>query len=218
MTVVFPPLPAEEQFTDAEFTFRDDEPRRLFPENQDSNWGYKRKLFSDVMDDIHKKLYLIYVEMFPQTSSEFLDEWERMVGLPRNPAGKTIYQRQILVLQRMRQGPFSRPRRDRVIDDFINVTFGQAIRLYPPGVELVPAGVPIYNDTPAGDYFRVLEFVEDFYYEIQILTLLSGIDELGLRNALTWMQYAGLRYRIVYVEEFSLYSFEVDRALPLTIS
>ena len=216
--VAFPSLPAEGIWTDAELTFRDDEPRRLFPENQDSNWGLKRKIFSDVMDDIHSKLALIYAEMFPQSSTEFLDEWERMVGLPRNPTGKTISQRRAAVMAILRQGPFTRTRRNRVVDDYISATFGEAIKLLPPGVELTAGGVPIFNDIPVGQYFRVLEFVEDFYYEIQILSTITGIDEVGLKNALSFIQYAGLRYRLVYVDEFGPYSFEVDRALPITIS
>lgn len=214
----FPTLPPEEPFTDAEFTFRDDEPRRLFPENQDSNWGLKRKNFSDVMDDIHRKLALIYVEMFPQTSTLFLDEWERLVGLPRNPANKTVSSRRAAILARLQQGPFTRSRRNNIIDDFITATFGESIKLFPEGVTLLPAGVPIYNDVPVGQYYRVLEFVEDFSYEIQILSTITGVDEVGMRQALEFVQYAPLRFHITYVDSFSVYSYGVDRALPLTIS
>jgi hypothetical protein len=199
----FPPLPPEAPFTDAEFNFRDDEPRRLFPENQDSNWGLLRRIFTDQLDDIYKKLQLIYYEMFPQSSTEFLDEWERMVGLPRNPANRTTSQRRALILARLQQGPFTHTRRWNIVDEFIRATFGQAIRLYPPGVELVPEGVPIYNDTPPGEYFQIKEIVTTFYYEIQVLDTLSGINTLGLNNALTWIQYAGLHYRIRYLPDFT---------------
>lgn len=210
-----PILPLEEQFTDAEFIFRDDEPRRLFPENQDSNWGLLRKIFSDVIDDVHKQLETIYIEMFPQTSVEFLDEWERIAGLPRNPAGKTISERRSAVMARLQQGPFTRSRRYKLVKDFIDPTFGEAIRILPEGVALVPEGVPIYNDTPIGEYFRIIETVELFYYEIQILRPIS-IDELGLRNALTYIQYSGLHFQIVYVDSFGLVGVETDTALPLS--
>jgi hypothetical protein len=216
--VGFPTLPAELPWTDAEFTFRDDEPRRLFPENQDSNWGLKRKNFSDIMEDIHQKLHLIYVEMFPQTSTLFLDEWERLVGLPRNPANKSVTQRRAAILARLQQGPFTRTRRNNIIDDYITATFGESIKLYPEGVPMVVAGTPIYNDVPIGQYFRVLEYIENFHYEIQILSTITGIDEAGLINSLTFVQYAGLSFHITYVDAFSIYSYGVDRALPLTIS
>lgn len=198
----FPVLPPETTWTDAEFTYRDDEPRRLFPENQDSNWGLKRKNFSDVMDDIHSKLLLIYTEMFPQTSTNFLDEWERLVGLPRNPANKTLAARRALVLSRLQQGPFTRPRRLNIVRAYIEATFGEAIRLLPEGVALVADGVPIYNDTPLGEYVRIYEIVESFYYEIQILSTITGVDEIGMRAALEFVQYAGLHFTIVYVDDF----------------
>jgi hypothetical protein len=218
ISIPFPDLPVEGLWTEAELTFRDDEPRRLFPENQDSNWGLLRKNFSDVMADIHTKLALIWNEMFPQTATTFLDEWERVAGLPRNPAGKTLAQRRSSVLARLQQGPFTRTRRNNVIDNFITATFGEAIKLLPEGVALTGDGVPIYNDVPPGEYFRVLEYVEDFYYEIQILSTISGVDEAGLANSLNFIQYGGLRWRLVYVDSFSLYGFGVERALPLTIT
>lgn len=213
-----PTLPPEVDFTDAEFTFRDDEPRRLFPENQDSNWGLKRKIFSDIVADIHAKLYLIYGEMFPQTAINFLDEWERLVGLPRNPIGMTIQDRRALVMARLQQGPFTRSRREKIVRSFIDATFGVAIKLLPEGVALVPEGVPIYNDTPDGEYFRIIEEVETYYYEIQILRTISGINEQGMRNALEYVQYSGLHFNIVFVDSFGLFSQESDFALVITAS
>lgn len=194
-----PTLPAEVEWTTAEQNFRDEEPRRLFPENQDSNWGLVRKTFSDVMDDIHDKLHTIYTEMFPQTAVLFLDEWEFMVGLPRNPANKTIEQRRAAVIARLRAGPFTRQWRYDIVNSYISPIFGESIKLYPPGVPLVPDGVPIFNDFVPGPYFRIDETVEDFYYEIKILDTVVGVDEEGLTATLNYLQYAGLHFAIVYV-------------------
>lgn len=198
-----PTLPPETIWTDAEQTFRDEEPRRLFPENQDSNWGLLRHIFSVVMDDIHQKLHLIYTEMFPQTSVTWLDEWEYMVGLPRNPANKTLEQRRAAVIARLNAGPWTRQKRYDLIDSFIRPTFGEAIKLLPPGVELVVDGVPIFNDTPEGDYFIVKEIVGTYYYEIQIIDTLFGLDEIGLGAALDYIQYGGLHHFIRYVPSIS---------------
>ncbi len=84
-----PILPIEGSFTDAESNFVDESPPGLFPENQDSNWGYRRKIYSDVIQTLYEQLKLIYAERFPQTSQEFLDEWEITVGLPPNPYTRT---------------------------------------------------------------------------------------------------------------------------------
>lgn len=197
-----PVLPPEGLWTDAELTFRDEEPRRLFPENQDSNWGLLRKVFSTELDDLHQKLNLIYTEMFPQTSVEFLDEWERLCGLPRNPFGKTLTERRSLIIARLQQGPFTRSRRYQIVKAFIDATFGESIKLLPGGVPIPLEGIPIFNDVPEGEYFRIVEVVEDFYYEIQILSSITGVDEAGMTAALEYVQYSGLHFEIVYVDSF----------------
>jgi Concanavalin A-like lectin/glucanases superfamily len=84
-----PTLPPEGSFTDPELNFIDESPPGFFPENQDSNWGYRRKVFSDQVQDLYNQLFLIFSERFPQTSEFYLDEWERMVGLPPAPDALT---------------------------------------------------------------------------------------------------------------------------------
>ena len=171
MAIPQPILPIEIDFTDPELNFLDESPRGFFPENQDSNWGWKRKVYSDVMWEIYAQFHLLYSEMFPSTSQEFLDEWERMVGLPTNPPNKSVGQRQQSVLNRLRGGPFTRTQRRLIVESYITATFGDALQLLPPGIPMIVAGQKLYNEP--GDVtqlYMILETVEQFKYEVRIKT------------------------------------------------
>jgi Bacteriophage Mu-like, Gp48 len=192
MAIPQPILPAEIDFTDPELNFLDESPRGFFPENQDSNWGYRRKVFSDVMWEIYSQLHLLYAEMFPATSQEFLDEWERMVGLPANPPNKSIGQRQQNVLNRLRGGPFTRTQRRLIVESYITATFGDALQILPPGIPMIVAGQKLYNEP--GDVtqlYMILETVEQFKYEVRIKTGMA-IDTVGLERDLRWYTPAGI--------------------------
>ena len=187
-----PILPEEINFTDPELNFMDESPRGFFPENQDSNWGWKRKVFSDVMWDVYAQFHLIYSEMFPQTSQEFLEDWERMVGLPANPPNKSVGQRQQSVLNRLRGGPFTRTQRRLIVESYITATFGDALQLLPPGIPMIVAGQKLYNEP--GDVtqlYMILETVEQFKYEVRIKTGMA-IDQVGLERDLRWYTPAGI--------------------------
>jgi uncharacterized protein YmfQ (DUF2313 family) len=154
-----PTLPAEVPWTDAEFAFFDDSPEHLFPDNQNSNAGLFRKLFSDVIQALIEQQNLLYNERFIDTSTQFLDEYERMVGLPPNPASKTIQQRRYEVALRLIRGPFTRARRDEVIERYIAATFGPPVELTAPGVPITAAGIPLYAES--GDISQAYTVVEN---------------------------------------------------------
>ena len=192
MAIPQPILPLEIDFTDPELNFMDESPRGFFPENQDSNWGWKRKVFSDVMWELYGQFHLLYSEMFPSTAQEYLDEWERMVGLPPNPPNKSVGQRQQAVLNRLRGGPFTRTQRRLIVESYITATFGDALQLLPPGVPMIVAGQKLYNEP--GDVkhlYMILETVEQFKYEVRIKTGMA-IDQIGLERDLRWYTPAGI--------------------------
>jgi hypothetical protein len=196
-----PTLPPEVQFTDAEFNFIDDSPRGFFPENQDSNWGYRRKVYSDVIWEIYGQLDFIYSEMFPSTSQSLLDEWEKMVGLPQNPTSKTLAQRRQMVLNRLRGGPFTRTQRRNIVESYITATFGGPIVLLPPGVEMLVGGQPLYNEVGILDQlYMIVETVEQFKYEVRIKTAMA-LDQVGLERDLKWYTPAGLQIIFNYTWE-----------------
>jgi Bacteriophage Mu-like, Gp48 len=187
-----PTLPPEDLFTDPEFNFMEESPRGFFPENQDSNWGLKRKVFSDVIWELNRQLHTIYSEIFPTTSQTFLDEWEETTGLPQNPASKTLGQRRQAVLNRLRGGPFTRTQRRNIVESYITATFGGPIIFLPPGVEMLVGGQPLYNEP--GDVkqlYMILETVEQFKYEVRIKTGMA-LDQVGLERDLRWFTPAGL--------------------------
>jgi Uncharacterised protein conserved in bacteria (DUF2313) len=192
MMIPQPILPAETDFTDPELNFLDESPRQFFPENQDSNWGWKRKVFSDVMWELYSQFHLLYSEMFPSTAQEFLEDWERMVGLPPNPPNKSVGQRQQSVLNRLRGGPFTRTQRRLIVESYITATFGDSLQLLPPGIPMIVAGQKLYNDP--GDVtqlYMILETVEQFKYEVRIKTGMA-IDQIGLERDLRWYTPAGI--------------------------
>lgn len=165
-----PPLPPEEKFTEAELVFMDESPAGLFPENQDSNFGFIiRKIFSDLAQDVANWQDIIYNEHFATTSNRFLDQWEIEVGLPVAPTDISIENQRTAVIARLRRGPFTRPRRDGLIEDYIKTTFGNPIQLVPQGGPLTLGGIPIYGE--AGDISSLYDVIENqtaFSYTVWI--------------------------------------------------
>jgi hypothetical protein len=193
--MIYPPqptLPPEGVFTDPELNFIDESPRGFFPDNQDSNWGYRRKIYTDEIQELFDQFALIYSEIFPQSSQTYLDEWEKAVGLPRNPANKTLAQRRVMVLSRLRGGPFTRTKRREIVESYITATFGDPILLLPPGVEMLVGGQQLFNE--AGDLsqlYMILETITSFQYEVRIKIGLA-IDQMGLERDLNHFTPAGI--------------------------
>ena len=187
-----PILPVEGAYTDPELNFIDESPRGFFPENQDSNWGWKRKVFTDQVQELFDQLNLIYGEIFPQTSTYYLDEWEEAMGLPQNPPNKTLEQRRQAVLNRLRGGPFTRTQRREIVESYIRATFGDPIKLLPAGVEMIVAGQPLYNEPgDLASLYSILETIPSFQYEVRIQSGLA-IDQVGLERDLRWFTPAGI--------------------------
>jgi len=142
-----PTLPAEVAPSDAEFDFMEQEPGGLFPQNQDSNFGFIiRKIWCDRTQNIADEQALMYNEKFPETSVQFLDVHEQQYGLPVAPTTLTIDQRRSAVLNRIRVGPFTNARRSAIVESYITATFGTSVQLLPPGVPIVSGGILLYGE------------------------------------------------------------------------
>ena len=195
-----PVLPAEIQWTEAEFIFNDESPPGLFAENQNSNFGYIiRKMFSDLAQDISDWQNTLYNEKFIETSTMFLDQWEIEVGLPPNPVGISISQQRASVLARFQKGPFTRTRRDNTIAQYVETTFGNPIQLVPAGVEITSDGIPIYGEP--GDVtslFEVYEDQEDFSYLVWIAST-NTPNLTSLERELKRITPAGISFTITNV-------------------
>jgi hypothetical protein len=165
-----PSLPAEVQFTEAEFIFMDESPAGLFPENQDSNFGFIiRKIFSDLAQNISDWQLTLYNEKFVETSSMFLDQWEIEVGLPPNPSDLSISDRRANVIARLQHGPFTRTRRYNTVARYVETTFGSPIQLVPAGVAIPSGGIPIYGEPGnVSTLFAIYENIPNFTYLVWI--------------------------------------------------
>lgn len=166
-----PTLPAEVLFTDAELNYIEESPPGLYPENQDSNYGLLRKLFTDHIQELIEQQITMYNERFVATSTDFLDEWEKQVGLPVNPSSRTLIQRRQDVLSRLARGPFTRSRIAKIVENYITPTFGDPIQLTPSGVPLSAGGVPLYSETVAlPSSYRIYEDSQNFAYAVWIVS------------------------------------------------
>lgn len=195
-----PVLPAEVAFTEAELIFMDESPPGLYPENQDSNFGFIiRKIFSDLAQNISDWQLTLYNEKFVETSTMFLDQWEIEVGLPPNPADQSISDRRANVLARLQHGPFTRTRRYNTVQRYVETTFGNVIQLVPAGVPIPGTGIPIYGE--AGDVstlFEIFEDIPNFHYTVWIAST-NMPDLVALTAELKRITPAGISFNITNV-------------------
>lgn len=195
-----PTLPVEIAPSDAELDFMDLSPGGLFPDNQDSNFGFAiRKMWCDRITELAGQQTTMYNERFPDTATQFLDDQERQYGLPIAPSSLTTAQRRQQVLNRIRVGPFTRARRIAIIESFIVATFGDSVQLTPAGVPMSAAGVPLYGEGgTVGSLYRIVEDIENFAYTIRISNTVTP-DNVGLHRELDRITPAHISYSVVYV-------------------
>ena len=165
-----PILPPEANYNTAELGFINDQPDGLFPENQDSNFGLKRKLWANQAQIGIEQIETIWNELFVKTSSLFLDEWERQLGLPMSPPGITMGNRRARVLARVMRGPFTMHRLWFVIETYLEPAIGgDAIQLVPQGVAIPPIGLPLYSGVAdIESVYRIYENPKTYTYEVWI--------------------------------------------------
>jgi hypothetical protein len=194
-----PTLPAEIAFTDAELNFIEESPPGLFPENQNSNFGLFRKIFTDRIQVLIGQLTTIYNEQFPSTSTQFLDVWEAQVGLPVAPTSITDAQRRANILGRLAKASFTRVRRASIVENFIIATFGSPIQLSPSGVPLSAAGTPLYTESSSlTGLYAIVEDLVNFFYHVRIKNTLSP-DLVGMNRELALITPSSISFDIVSV-------------------
>lgn len=191
-----PTLPPEGDFTDAEIDFMENEPPTLFPENQDSNFGFIiRKLFTDRIQELIDQQDTIYNERFVDTSTQFLDEWERQESLPEFPSGLDVVTRQNIVLNRVRKGPFTRTMRRNIVEGYLGSTFGTPADFSPTGLVLDAGGIPMFSSASSvGQLYEIVEDIPNFLYEVNIDNSVSPAS--GMARELSRVTPAGISYAI----------------------
>jgi hypothetical protein len=194
----FPTLPAEEVPTDIELSFVESSPTGLWPENQDSNIGQVRKVFCDVLqEDGADELTELYFEMFICTASTYLSLWEEELGASIEPAGMSIESRRAILATKMQWGAFTRPRRNAIIEKFIQATLGgESARLTPAGLPLVADGIQLWGElSDISLAYRVDEDIEDFSFVIYIVSSITpSID--AMTREMNMILPAGLSFTV----------------------
>src|SRR5262245_15407249 len=87
--------------TEAEQNSIDETPPNIFPENQESNWGFKRRIFCNTLQEAIEQLNTIYNERFIDSTVVFLDEWEEQMGVPIAPTNFTAGDRKAVLKSRL---------------------------------------------------------------------------------------------------------------------
>ncbi len=187
-----PTLLPEGAYTDAERAFIELSPPGMWPENQDSNFGQVRKVFTDIVQEMIDEVDHLGEEMFVASASEYLNLWESIVTVPIAPAGKTDTQRRSIIAPRLQYGPFTRARLRAIVEGFITPTFGEAVSLTPAGVSLTAGGVPLYSGTFSltGTY-RIYEDVRDYSYAVWIRSDVA-VDTAALLKELQRVTPSGI--------------------------
>lgn len=192
-----PAVPPLAPLTPIEQAYIDESPANLFPENQDSNFGLKRKNFCDVLDNVSSQLDLLYNERWPNTSSDFISYHENQAGVPVNPPILTLAQRQQLVEIRYLLGPFTPLLRNAIIEYFISLVEvpGSPPAFLTSGVSLA-GGIPLFASAgPLTMYYVVVEDVENFSYAVYIDSSVN-FDLVGLSRELTRITPAGITFKV----------------------
>lgn len=199
MTEFQPTLPVEAPFTETELNFMEESPPGLFPENQNSNFGYIiRKLFSDQMHKAAQQIETLYTERFASGADIYLPTWELDYGLPVAPTGKTVADRRSIVMGREITGPFTRNRVKAILYAYLGATlFGTPITLTPDGVPLTAGGVPLSGEAAASleTLFRVYENIQNFSYEVWIKNTTTP-DVTAITRELARITPAGIQFTL----------------------
>lgn len=192
-----PLLPAPVAPSVIEQAYIQDSPAGLWPDNQDSNFGIHRKVFCDRLMDAATQLQLIFNEMFPTTSTQFIDKWEEQMGLPVNPPSRTLAQRQSAVTARRRRGAFTRTLRNTIIEGYIVATFGTVPAFGTQGIT-IGTGI-VFHSGASGDpklLYRVVEDIPNFKYHVLIDNTIA-VDFQSLNRELLRLTPAGISFDFV---------------------
>jgi hypothetical protein len=197
---------SEDPLLPVEANLWDMEPPGLFPANQNSYWGTYRRVFGEQLQTLVNMLDQFYLNMSPLTvNADDMNEWEYQMGLPTDPT-KDLEARRIVVMNYLHYGAFTRTWRKSIVEDFIRVTLGTPIMLFPEGVALVSAGVPLHGESvdDLTTLYSIVEHVETFTYDVRINSRYT-VDEVGLNRALRRITPCSINFTVTYVATIDPY-------------
>lgn len=212
-----PTLPAEAEYGDLERLWISEQPKNLWPENQNSNLGAIRKTLLSVLQGGLGTLDELALEAFVTSSAAagYLGRWEAEMGLPVAPTGKTESQRRSLVLGRIVKGAYTRARRAEIVESHLQTTFGAPIELTPGGVPFSAGGIPIYGEGGAvSTLYRIYEDPRNFSYEVRVKDTVDP-DFVSLTRELAAIKPAWITQTISEVANVLSYEKAVVSKAPI---
>lgn len=196
-TIIASAPPSDDPIVD----FIESSPPGLFPENDESNFGFIiRRIWCDRITDLIAQQDLLYNNRFITTADEFLDEWERQEGVPADPATVNNSVRKDIVLGRLRKGPFTRTMRKEIVERYLSevISGGTPVTFTSTGIPLTAAGLKLYGGGGSlSTAYKIVEDVANFAYHIYILNIYTV--SAGMQRELSRVTPAGISFDINYV-------------------
>lgn len=215
MSISQPNLPAEGSYTDLEQLFISEQPKNLWPVNQNSNFGAVRKTLTGKLQDALTTLAELSQERFVATSlaEGYLGRWEAEVGLPVAPTGRSEAERRALVLGRLRKGAFTRQLRREIVEAHIQVTFGAPVELTPGGVPITGDGIALFSEGGVvTDLYSITENVTDFSYAVRISDTLTP-DMISLERELRRVTPGWIDFSVDLVPQWQLDPYSATKGI-----
>lgn len=189
-----PAYPFPVPLSEIEQAYIDESPAGLFPQNQDSNFGFHRKILCDQLTKVLNQLTLLSSERWPNTSTVYLNYHEYAIGLPTDTA-QTIAYRQALIMIRYLRGPFTVPLVETIVTLFINATLGVPLSFGTMGISL-GSGVPLFAPSaPVTNLYKIIQNVSGFSYSV-LIDESVGVDFVALERELLRVTPSGISFTI----------------------
>jgi len=195
MPVQQPTLPPEGAYTDAEQLFISESPPKLFPENQNSNFGLLRRILTSKLQEATDTLTALVAQMFIETATGangYLGRWEAQLGLPVAPASHTDAERRGWLSQHRNLDLFSVKRIKKTVESFLTYTSGgMPTPIDVNGIPTSAAGFTLYGEggTSTSQY-RLYFSPRTFSYQVWIVNS-STPDLVTLTRELKYITPAG---------------------------
>src|SRR5215510_12946861 len=113
MTVT-PSLPPEQLPVGLEEVFISEQPGH-WPKNQNSYLGALRVALLSYVQTASDQLDEMFIELFGQTTDQWIAKHEKDYGIPQDTTGLTLEQRRGRLLLRYRRGAFTRTNREFIV-------------------------------------------------------------------------------------------------------
>lgn len=181
----------------SEISMIEEEPQGFFPLERTTNWGAFRYVIASAVEEILEQLELIEVESDPDSSTEYLVDWERMLGLPEAPASESLEDRRAAVGAALKQSGFTRTTLRTIVESYLTSSAaGDPPKLTPTGIP-IGAGIPLFSGiADIDDAYLIWEDVESYEYNIRLDSAVT-LPNTGVR-AIEKFTPAGITANITY--------------------